>query len=88
MPLSLDQREQILEREIAKQEAKGYILKTRTQTDAVLVPKHRKKSMANGGCMVVATAGLMLLPEILGIASGMYSKVTIHVNTDGSVEVI
>lgn len=87
MALSLTEREEILEREIRKYTDKGWRIKDRTSTDATLIPGHRKKGIAADGCLTVAWLGFWLIPMALNAAAGGYSKATIHVNTDGSVDI-
>lgn len=87
MGLSLTEREEILEHEITKYTDKGWRIKTRTSTDATLIPGNRKKGMAADGCLTVAWLGFWLIPMAINAAAGGYSKVTIHVNTDGSVDI-
>jgi hypothetical protein len=86
-PLTLDQREQILERKVHEYTAKGYVIKSLTQTDAVLVAPNRGKKAAADGCLTLIWLGLWIVPAIIGAVSGDYEKVKIHVDTNGKVTV-
>lgn len=89
MALTLTEREEILEREITKYTDKGWRIKpgTQTSTDVTLLPGHRKKGLAADGCLTVAWLGFWLIPMAINAAAGGYSKATIHINTDGSVDI-
>lgn len=83
--LTPTEREQILERTIGRYTDQGWVLKKRTTTDATLVPGHRKKKLTADGCLTLVTFGLWAIPATISAAAGEHKKVTIHINTDGSV---
>ena len=89
MALSLTEREEILEQQIALFTAKGWKIKpgTRTSTDVVMIPGNRKSSGAADGCLTIVWLGFWIIPATIGAIAGKYTKTTIHINTDASVDI-
>lgn len=84
-PLAIEERQEILQREIAKLVAKGYQVQSSSATQAVL-SKKKKIRLITHILIAVVTVGLWLLVPLWQMINRKQNMITVTVDEFGSVK--